>query len=297
MSTLHRIDRAMRRAVLWLGMATVALFAIALGTFLGRGHPAEIPPDQLAVTVVNVGHGEASWIKTPSGKFIVIGGGPATGGRQVADSLRAAGAEKIDLLILPYPYAEAIGGVPAILDVLPVVEAVEPGGPEVNQWQAQVRAYLDRKKARVRLGRAGENIYIDNAKIEILAPREPLLDVTPASANNSLVVRVRWGQTSFLWAGGIEKAGEEALIANTPDLHANWLRVARFGNRSASSPEFLRLVMPEYTVVSTGANRDNLPHRETMERLEATGANVYRTDTGPRTFTFYSDGAQVFGPP
>jgi competence protein ComEC len=150
----------------------------------------------------------------------------------------------------------------------------------------------------VRIGRAGDHETIDGAVIDTLAPADPLLLADPAAANNSLVVRVSWGETAFLFAGGIERAGEDALIARAgPQLRADWLRVSRFGTREASSPEFLRLVSPEFAVISVGTpNSGDYPHVETLGRLQNTGARLYRTDQGAGDLTFTSDGATVSGP-
>lgn len=267
-----------------------------LGFRLAGRRPLPTPTNRLQVTVLNVGHGEASWVRTAHGRFIVIGAGPPGQGARVAASLREAGAKRIDLLLLPYPYVEAIGGAAELISALPVALAVETGGPVVNEQQAQVRALLQSKKVRTHFVRAGSMFQLDGATVEILAPADPLLVTERASANNSLVVRLKWGATAFLWAGGIEKAGENALLSRAPDLSANWLRVARFAAPESSSPEFLRLVSPEFAVVSVGANDARLPDAGTMDRLKASGAQVLRTDSRPAPLVFYSDGAQVTGP-
>jgi hypothetical protein len=67
------------------------------------------------VGIVPVGSGEAAWVRTPSGRFLLIGGGPPEMGGRVVRSLKAAGARTIALVVQPYPYAEAIGGCPRCL--------------------------------------------------------------------------------------------------------------------------------------------------------------------------------------
>jgi beta-lactamase superfamily II metal-dependent hydrolase len=97
----------------------------------------------------------------------------------------------------------------------------------------------------------------------------------------------------------MERAGEDALIARSPEsLRSDWLRVARFGSREASSPEFLRLVSPDFAVISVGAkNSGDYPHKETLDRLSSAGARVFRTDqTDASEIRFFSDGAAVTTP-
>ena len=271
-----------------------------IGGFLLGSRPKPPPAPHLDVVVVNVGQGEASWIRTPTGKFVLIGGGPPGRGSLVADSLRAAGARRIDLLVLPYPYEEAIGGVPEILRRLPVSAVLECGYPSSPELTAQdeVRAQLIQSGVPIKLARAGQRLSLDGALLEVLAPGDLPVARSPRPANNSVVLRVRFGQTALLWMGGVERAGEDALLARAPDLSADWLRVSRFGTREATSPELLRLTRPSFAVLSVGpANSGGYPHAETLERLAATGARVYRTDQArARDLVFRSDGFRIEAP-
>lgn len=294
--TAARFEAILHRLTPLLALLAGATLALIAGFYLGHHRPEQPPRNLLTVAALSVGNGEAGWIKTPKGRFILIGGGPPGQGKTVVRSLIEAGAERIDLLILPYPYAEAIGGIPDILDSLPVAEVIEPGDRVVNQWQSHVRFLLAQKHVPVQIARAGWVTEIDGVKLEILAPAEPLIREQPASANNSVVVRVRYEETAFLWAGGLDRAGEDALLGRMPALRSNWLRVARFGTRNASSPEFLYQVQPEFAVISSGPNRDGYPHNETLDRLAAAGTQVYRTDTAPGGLLFQSDGTLVLPP-
>ncbi len=291
------IPAVVRRLFPLLVMSLLATGAMLAGFLLGS-RPLPPPVRRLDVTVVNVGNGEASWIRTPRDRFILIGGGPPGAGPKVADALRAAGARHIDLLVLPYPYAEAIGGVPDVLRHFEVRAALETGYPRpdqaVNQVQEEVRALLAARSVPVQIARAGQKLALDGVRLEVLAPAEPLPSAAPGAANSSLVLRAAFGNTVFLFAGGLERAGETALIARGPDLRAGWLRVARFGTRNATSPEFLRLVRPSVAVISVArGNFDGYPHRETLERLAASGARVFRTDEADGDLSFWSDGFQV----
>lgn len=284
--------------VLLLLLATGALLA---GFLLGR-RPRPAPRPGLAVSVLDVGQGEASWIRTPGGKFVLIGAGPPGSGPAVAEALRAAGARRIDLLVLPYPAAEAIGGIPEILRRFEVGAVLECGYPATEDLalQEKIRGLLGEAAVTVSPARAGQWLRLGGARLEVLAPADPPVEAPPRPANNSIVLRVVFGQTAFLWMGGVERAGENALLGRAPELSADWLRVSRFGSREATSPELLRLVRPSVAVVSVGvANRGGYPHRECLERLAAAGARVFRTDEAPARggsggeLVFRSDGYQI----
>jgi beta-lactamase superfamily II metal-dependent hydrolase len=289
--------------ILLLAFAVALLLGVAL--VLGYGihryqeRAARAAAARLTVTVINVGHGEAAWVRTPDNHFILIGGGPPGAGIKVVEALRNAGAQRIDLMILPYPYAEAIGGIPDVLAAFPVAEVIEPGGPRVNQGQQTVRQWLADHQVPVSVVQSGDRFPISGARVDVLAPAAPFLTAQPTAANNSLVVRIGWNETGFLFAGGIERAGEDALIARSGEaLRSDWLRVARFGTGQASAPEFLRLVSPQFAVVSVGEpNSGGYPDPDALQRLQATGARVYRTDLlHGQDLTFTSDGETVTGP-
>ncbi len=286
-----------RRVLVWLLLALLGSLALVLGIRL-RPVPKvtipSLPPQSLVVSYLKVGQGEASWVKTPDGRFLVIGAGPPGAGGHVAESLAAAGAQQIDLLILPYPYNESLGGAQELIARFPIKAALELGWEQVNQRQQETRDALLKRRVPIQIGRAGQAFELGpGGRLDVLFPHLPFVARTPAAANNALVLRLTWGNTHFLWESGLERAGEQALLALGQELSADVLRVARFGNAGASSPELLHLVEPQFVVVSVDDKTGALPALSTLERLRATGATVLRTDTQPRDLFFFSDGQQV----
>jgi competence protein ComEC len=292
----YSLGRTFRRALPVLLLLIAATLTMLVGYLLGRSRTVAPTPHRIEVRVLNVQHGEATLIRTGRGRFILLGAGPTNQVETVIAALKEAKAERLALLILPYPGAEAMGGAEAVLEAFPTDEVLTPGLPPSAPWQERLEHKLASLSVPVKAGRAGEVMVVDDVRLEIVAPAEPLLTAPPPAANNSLVLRMVWGETRFLFAGGIGAKGETALLSRQPDLSAQWLRIARSGIKEATTPEFLRLVSPEHIVVSVGPNRDGLPHPETMERIEATGAKVYRTDTADGPLVFASDGVQITGP-
>jgi beta-lactamase superfamily II metal-dependent hydrolase len=103
-----------------------------------------------------------------------------------------------------------------------------------------------------------------------------------------------------LWAGGMQIPEETMLLERTTDIHSRWLRVPNFGSKESNTPEFLAAVAPEFIVLPTGEPLKSeksgvppLPYPETLSRLEATGANVLRTEPGGNSLTFISDGEKL----
>ena len=173
----------------------------------------------------------------------------------------------------------------------------------VNQWHKKVRQVCRDKKIRLETIAEGQVFTLDGVRVDVLAPAKIALATPPTGANNALILRVRWRKTTFLLAGGVSQAGENALLSRPADLQADVLRVARMGDKSATSPELLRRVNPHFFVISAAsapqagskeAGGETYPHEETIKRLQAVGAPIWQTGTAP--LTFVSDGTKISPP-
>ncbi|MGB4483254.1 MAG: MBL fold metallo-hydrolase, partial [bacterium] len=109
-------------------------------------------------------------------------------------------------------------------------------------------------------------------------PPSPLTGTNDDYNNNSLVLLLRMGAVSFLFTGDLEGTGEEYMLQYNRVPQATILKVAHHGARNSSSREFLEQIRPSLAVISTGPNSFGHPHQETLERLEALGVKIYRTD-------------------
>jgi competence protein ComEC len=139
---------------------------------------------------------------------------------------------------------------------------------------------------------------ISGAKVEILHPPSggskcSLSHENMELNNNSLVLKITYNGTSFLFPGDIEKEGEEALLSNAAALRSDILLVPHHGSKGSSTMPFLRAVSPEVCVISSGrGNRFGFPHKETLDRLRETGAGIMRVDeSGAIQITVEKDGA------
>jgi competence protein ComEC len=122
----------------------------------------------------------------------------------------------------------------------------------------------------------GEGFELDGVRIEALAP---FPDAMAQSSNNqSLVLRLRYGDRAFLLTGDIEREVEAQLAASGDELRADVLKVAHHGSRTSSTAEFLERVTPRYAVISVAAPSPfDHPHPEALDRLRQAGARVMQT--------------------
>ena len=145
--------------------------------------------------------------------------------------------------------------------------------------------------------RSGQVVDLgENVRLEILAPSEPLLKGTESDANNnSIVARLTYGDTAFLFTGDMENAERARLLrsASSNQLRADVLKVAHHGSHNGTDPDFLRAVRPRYSVISLARDNDyGHPHREALEALRNSGTRILRTDE-QGSITFTSNGRQV----
>lgn len=238
----------------------------------------------LTISVIDVGQGDSILVESPSGKCMLIDGGPKykrgdAGRRYVLPFLHKKGINKLDIVVLTHPHDDHVGGLPSVLKDLPVGLIFDSGQPHTS------RAYLDflnlvaQKKIPYKLGRAGQTIDLGGGvKGEILNPQVPFIEES-ALNNNSIVIRLVFGKIAIMLTGDMEKEGERRVLAWGADLRSQILKAGHHGSRTSSSIEFLEAVQPETALISVGVkNSYHHPHPSTIKKFEEMGIKVYRTD-------------------
>jgi len=283
----HRLSSRLETKVL----VGAALILLVLAFFAWRS----LPDGRLHVVFLDVGQGDAIFIRTPSGKQLLIDGGPSETvllsqlGRQMPFWDRT-----LDVVVLTHPDSDHITGLVGVLeryqvDML-VFREVERDDKVYDQWLK----LLTIEDAAIHQGEAGLGLTLDQGlEMTVLHPGVELLTGTAAdSNNNSIVTRLVYGQVSVLLTGDIEAVVEQQLVKDGAMLASIVLKAAHHGSCTSTTEDFLETVDPEVVVISVGAdNRFELPCDEVLERLD--GLPVYRTDERG-TVEVISDGAQVW---
>ncbi|HCW51217.1 MAG TPA: MBL fold metallo-hydrolase [Clostridiales bacterium] len=255
---------------------------------------AEELPGRLVVYFLDVGQADASFVRTPGGKVIVIDTGDSPD--DVVGFLRAKGVERVDVLVLSHPHADHIGGALRILEEFEVGVLYDSGFVHptwvYEETLAKALELRDAGRLTYVAARAGQVLEVDpSVSVTVLHPEEPLGD----EANDaSVVLKMVFGSFSVLFTGDIEEAGERAALARSAelgvDLGATVLKVAHHGSRTSTGPEFLEAVHPEVAVIQAG--RDNPyghPSPVVLRRLSEAGVTVYVT-ASHGTVIVHSDG-------
>jgi competence protein ComEC len=256
------------------------VFAVVLILF-GVSFFQSLQDNKLEVNFFDVGQGDAILIKTPDHQKILIDGGPDnTIINKLGENLPFYDKE-IDLMILTHPHADHVTGLVEVLKRYKVKKILATGvlctTSEYIAWLEEIK----KQKIPMEIAQAGQIIsFGENLKLEILYPLEDLSGKQFENLNNSSVVgKLTFGKTSFLFTGDAETEVEEKLLNAGVDFKVDVLKVAHHGSKNATSQEFLDKVQPKFAVISVGAkNKFGHPSQGTINRLEKMNAQVFRTD-------------------
>jgi competence protein ComEC len=249
-----------------------------------------LPDGLLHVTVLDVGQGDAILVTSPSGRQVLIDGGASP-----AALLSGLGASMpfwdrdIDLIVLSHPDEDHLLGLVPLLDRYRIRQAidsvVDDGSAAYSEW----RRLLSEQDIAVQRAHAGMHIDLgDGAYMEVLHPASTLPPGEPISPNDaSTVLRLAYGEVSFLFTGDLEEGGEQILMQSGRKLSSTVLKVSHHGAGSATTGMFLEAVAPQLAVISVGENRFGHPATQTLERLAY--VPVLRTDTMGRV-DIWTDG-------
>jgi len=238
------------------------------------------PSSALRVHVFDVGQGDGILLTSPSGKHILVDGGPDLSLTSHLAKVLPFFDRTIDLLIITHPNADHLAALPNILQHYDVRAALlSPVLSSLPLYQ-EIIGILIRKGIPILPPRPGRDIHLgDGVTLDTLWPPESPKNGGSNGLNNiSVVVRAISGDRSILLTGDIEEKAEMAILASGADLRATVLKVAHHGSKTSTSTGFLLASAPRAAIVSVG--RNNIykhPHLSTIARLLHFGVTVTTT--------------------
>ena len=257
---------------------------------------AVVPPKadtldgQLEVHFVDVGQGAAQVIIAPNKKVMVIDGGNNDDEDDMVAYLKQLGISKVDILIGTHPDADHIGGIDSVINSFDIGKIYLPKVQRDTETFEDVLQAIQNKGLKVSTAKAGLELDLDpTLQVKMIAP----IDETDSDANElSAVVRLQYGEQSFLLTGDIGIPAEKDLIQSGENLQASVLLVGHHGSKTSSSEAFIKKVQPKYAVIQVGKNSYGHPTSEVLDRLTNYKANIYRNDTDG-TIVFTTDGKTI----
>jgi len=290
-----------RKAVryLFVGVCIVLVFDLAFWNSKDRFKK------NLAMTFIDVGHGDSILLEFPRGKKMLIDGGGLhenrfdIGKNVIAPFLWNKKIRRIDFLVLTHPDPDHLKGLNFIASHFSIGQFWDNGLRGDSESYQQLEKTLSRRRIeRFSMNENSPPQMINGVQISFLNPPAKVTSYEghPSSSllnNHSMVLRVQFKNIAVLLAGDIERDAEYRMVREGYPLHADVLKVPHHGSYSSSTLHFVQRVKPRYAVLSVGErNIGRLPHPEVIKRYQQLGANIYRTDKhGAITVT--TDGEKI----
>ena len=232
----------------------------------------------LQVTYLDVGQGDSILLRDPNGFTILIDGGVSAAGPTVVSYIKSKGITSIDVILATHADADHIGGLISVLQdsSIAVHRVLYNGYAGSTQTWNNFAAAVTAKGLALEAAQFPETLQLGLLTFWVMNPASGLTN--PETNNVSLVVKVFYGSKAFLFTGDISSTIEATVIARNTPLASDVLKVAHHGSAYSSSPNFLASVQPKEAVISVGVNSYGHPSADTIARLQAAGARVWRTD-------------------
>ncbi|MCL2771955.1 MAG: MBL fold metallo-hydrolase [Oscillospiraceae bacterium] len=235
---------------------------------------------QFVVHFIDVGQGDSELIQSPDGGFMLIDTGVSDEWNKLSAYLDNFKVKNFEYVIFTHPHSDHIGSADKIVKNYDIGTLIMPQATNNSKEFKNLTKAIEDKNLQITPPVPGTTYQFGGAEFTILAPQSEKYD----NLNNySVVVEMTYGENKFLFVGDIEKQAENEIInyckENNFDISADVLKVPHHGSSTSSTQGFLDLVKPSIAVISCGLNNSyNHPNQKVVQRIEAMGTTVYRTD-------------------
>ncbi|MBZ2174547.1 MBL fold metallo-hydrolase [Schnuerera sp. xch1] len=257
-------------------------------TFGENNNPTEA--EDIEVHFIDVGQADSILIKSSTGKNMLIDAGNNDDEDLIYSYLKDKGIETLDVVVGTHPHEDHIGGLDTVINNFDVKKIYMPKVSNNTKTFEDVLLATKNKGLKITTPTSGDNFELGNAKCTMLAPNSSTYDELN---NYSIVIKLEYEDTSFLFTGDAEGISEQEMLNKGYDLSADVLKVGHHGSESSTTELFLEAVSPKHAVIMVGKdNSYGHPHDIILQRLKENNINVYRTDKS-ETIIATTDGKDI----
>ncbi|SFE30425.1 Metal-dependent hydrolase, beta-lactamase superfamily II [Lentibacillus persicus] len=257
----------------WQNVIWVISVIMAVAIFAPDVYHAE-QASEMEVHFIDVDQGDSILIQTPSGKNILIDGGPPKAGKKVTAFLEKQDVKKLDLMIATHPDIDHIGGLLEVMKSVDVERIMDTGKIHSTRTYARYISQIMKRQIPIEIAERNDFLQVD----PLLQARILNTDNSSKSNNeSSIVLKLTFGKIDFLLMSDVKKKQEKELIEKH-NLNSEIVKVAHHGSRTSTSLDFLKKVSPNAAILTYGKkNRFGHPVDRVMKNLQKVGTAIYPT--------------------
>jgi competence protein ComEC len=280
--------------------ATAAMLVVLIVLVIFHPFSAHRTAGRLQIDFLDVGQGDAALITTPDDTTILIDGGGrprfdnrrdereedetierdsrSVGEAVVSEYLWWRGRWQVDYLVATHADADHMDGLNDAAENFEIRSALVGRSPAHDAEFTRFAGTLQSEEVPLYLIGRGDSLQIGDVTIDVLWPMATNVSEARSRNDDSIVLRVRFGERVFLLTGDIERKSEAWLAQSAAELRADLVKVAHHGSRTSSIESFVRAVHPSHAIISVGLQSSyGHPHKEVVERWRNAGAEVLTT--------------------
>ena len=246
----------------------------------------------IKVHYIDVGQGDSILIQV-NNKNLLIDAGPSVMQDNLISYLKDNNIKNLDYIIATHPHEDHIGGMAKVIKTFNIGKFYAPNVIHDSNTFENMITELQNKNLKINIIKKGMGGDIDLGKNTTIEVFSPLSDTYDNLNNYSPIMKITYGNTSFLFTGDAEKETENEVIRNKSNVKSNVLKLGHHGSSSSTSENFYSAVSPNISIISLGINNKyGHPSKNILSLLSSAKTEVYRTDEDG-TIIISSDGANL----
>lgn len=245
-------------------------------------------------TFIDVGQGDCTLFVSDNTSML-IDSGEAENAPAIIKTLTESGITELDYLIATHAHSDHIGSMAEILSEIPAKKVIISKPSEDSQSTRTFTDFIDAAtscEAELIIAESGYEFTMGYALCRILSP---INFYSSMENNNSIVMHITVGSTSFMMTGDAEAGAEKAILDKYDNISSTILKAGHHGSDTSSSEEFIDAVSPETVIIHVGKdNKYGHPMDVIMDRLTEYTDDIYTTaKNGTVTVKCYKDSYEI----
>lgn len=240
------------------------------------------------VYFIDVGEADSILINS-NDEFMIIDGGNNNDGKLVVGYLQSLGVKKIKYVVGTHPHEDHIGGLDDVISSFDIEHILIPDVITTTRTFEDLLDAIEKKNMSFEVPKIGDKLSLGNSTLEVIYTGTDTSDLN----NTSIVLRMVYKDTSFLFTGDATDVSEKIILKSNLNIKSDVLKVGHHGSKYSSTEAFLKKVCPKYAVISVGKNNKyGHPGSNTLSKLEDLNVVIHRTDE-EGTIIASSDGKNI----